>query len=138
MLRPMNSCDCFAEVERLHRFFSDWFVGHVSIEAFVECESALALGFTMVIPDGSTVDREQVLPAIRDQYDTRDETFSIEVRSLGCLRFGDVHVSRYEEQHHGTNPSRRLSTAVMTDSASGFQWQTVHETWYQRPQASQT
>lgn len=133
----MIPCDCFTEVERLHRFFSDWFVGRVGFETFADCESALAPGFTMVMPDGCTADREPILGAIRDQYGTRDDTFSIDVIPLGCQRFEDVHVTRYEELHRGSDPSRRLSTAVITGSPSGFQWQTVHETWYESPSRSQ-
>jgi len=129
MLRLMNPCDCFTEVERLHRFFADWFVGRIGFDALAECESALAPGFTMVTPDGRTVDREPLLGAIRDQHDSRDSTFSIDVVLSGCIRFDDVHVTRYEEHHRGPDPSHRLSTAVITNSASGFQWQTVHETW---------
>jgi len=124
-----DHCECFAEVERLHKFFSDWFVGKTGFETFVECESALAPGFTIVNPDGRIVDRDPLLRAIRDQHGSQDDAFSIDVIPLGCTRLGDVHLTRYEEHHHGTDPSRRLSTAVITEVATGFQWQTVHETW---------
>jgi len=125
----MVHCECFTEVERLHQFFSDWFVGSAEFETFGECESALASGFTIVMPDGRITNRDPLLGVIRDQYGTRDDSFSIDVISLGCRRLGDVHITRYEERHHGSDPSRRLSTAVMSEVATGFQWQTVHETW---------
>ncbi|MFV1961638.1 MAG: DUF4440 domain-containing protein [Acidimicrobiia bacterium] len=132
----MNDCGCFKEIERLHQFFSDWFVGRVDTNTFGYCESALAPDFTMVMPDGCISDRHSIVEAIRGQYGARDDSFSIQVAPVACQRIGDVHVTRYEEHHHGPDPSRRISTAVLTQTVDGYEWRTVHETWLQDPPTS--
>lgn len=124
-----ETCDCFDEVARLHRFFQDWFQGLLSDPEFVLCEHALAPGFTIVTPGGDLVTREEIIGAIRVHRGGEPAEFAIETAGRHCQRVGDLHLTTYEERQLGHRPTVRLSTAVLSGAGTAFLWHAVHETW---------
>lgn len=124
-----EECLCFTEVARLHRFFQDWFQGKLPESDFAVCEDSLGPGFTIVTPGGELSTREDILEAIRRHRGGEPAEFTIETVGRHCQRIGDLHLTSYEERQTGTRVTSRLSSAVVGETAQGFVWHSVHETW---------
>jgi hypothetical protein len=122
-----------AEVEALHAFFEDWFCGRA--DELSPCEAALAEGFEIVSPNGTTHGRELLLESLRAakgthaHHDFRMWVSDVQARDLG----GGLLLVTYEEWHEQDGARKgRSSTAVLRENAErprGLEWLHVHETW---------
>lgn len=90
----------------------------------------------MIPPNGTLIDRDQLLEDLRGVRGSRQIDIRIEHPRL-IWRSDDAALAVYEEVHHHAECStRRLSTALFSRSdltPNGFIWQHVHETWMQPP-----
>jgi len=125
---------CRVEVAELHGFFADWFNGTApdTDAAFSRFAVALAPGFTMVVPGGGTVTRNDVLEAVRTAHGSGTTTIWIK-NHVHRWSSADAALVGYEEWQTRDNATRgRASTALfVADPAgpNGVQWVHVHETW---------
>lgn len=128
------------EVERLHRFFTEWYAGTPD-RHFGDFDDATAPTFHLVVPDGRVLRRSEIVAAVRDAGGSGGIT--IEIRNP-CVRYddGSIVIGTYEEhQVRDGRPSARQSTAVMRrdpDTPGGFSWLAVHETWISEPTRSES
>lgn len=130
---------CRLEVEDLHRFFQDWFLGRLpdTEDAFARFAGVLADDFEMVPPDASRTSRAPLLRHLRRAHafqSGQSETFRIRIDNVRSRRIADsVHLVTYEEwQRSGAGEAGRLSTAILRDHAGAphaLHWVHVHETW---------
>lgn len=128
---------CEREIRSLHEFFVEWYHGAHERDAFDRVERALADEFTVVSPDGETVDRATVLEGVREGYDRRS-TFDIEIRAVSpVVDRQAIAVVRYEEwQSTPDDETGRASVAcfVPADAApNGVAWTFLQETWIEPP-----
>ena len=126
------------EVVRLHEFFVEWFNSDLEDTdgVFSRVESAFHRDFSMVLPDGSTIDRETTLAQIRSAHGSADldqpsriEIVDVETHFVGA----DVALVSYEERQFagGALQNRRASTACFVtaaDAPNGVRWLRLHET----------
>lgn len=133
---------CRLEVERLHRFFEEWFVGNFpdDDESFSVVVEALAPGFQIVTPTGVELDRDALLERLRAMHGG-EPGLRIWTRLLSARRLeitpdaSDASsqwvIVRYEEWQEREKTARgRTSTAVLEiDSPQRTRWHHVHETW---------
>ncbi len=121
------------EIERLHRFFDDWFTAALpdTSEAFAPIERALVSGFELVAPDGRCLPREILLRSLREAWGSRRDQpgFRIRVEAVRLRRVTDaLVVAVYEEWHDGAGPAQgRSSLAVLERCPDGLRWLHVHE-----------
>ncbi len=118
-----------AEIVQLHDFFTTWFRGEVpdTGETFAPLPSALADGFVLVPPAGTTMDRTAVLQDVRGAHGSWSDTDRIEIRNAEIRqRSSDTIIATYEEwQSRGGKETTRVSTVVFTTE---LRWLHVHET----------
>ncbi len=126
------------EVIELHAFFEAWLGGTAqnSDLVFSRLENALAQTFSMVTPDGTKLQRSQVIGWLRQAHGAKGSPAPfriaiVEPEPLVVRR--PLVVLRYvEEQSSGDTVTRRRSTAVL-DTAAGeggaARWLALHETW---------
>jgi hypothetical protein len=119
------------EVERLHRFFEDWFAGHTT-SGFEDFDGAMAPTFHLVPPDGRIRERSELVSTVRAAVGSGAVT--IEIRNP-TVRYddGSTVIGTYEEhQVRGDRASARQSTVMMLrdpGTPGGWGWLAVHETW---------
>ena len=129
--------ECRKEVEELHQFFQDWFVGSLeqTDDAFERFAGVLADDFTIIGPGGLEFAREGVLDQVRGAYGSRAEgEFAIWIEDVRIRQSGgDQVVLTYEEwQRSGAEERGRVSTAVFgrrEGTPNGIEWRHVQETW---------
>lgn len=124
-----ETCDCHAEIARLHDFFQEWHRGNLAPEDFAQCEAALAPGFTIVTPVGQLLERDEILSAVRRHHGGEPPDFGIRTVARSCQRVRGLHVSTYEEHQEGTRSTVRLATALLSEVEDRLVWHAVHETW---------
>jgi hypothetical protein len=120
------------EVRALHAAFEELFTGRC--RDFGRCAKALAMDFSMVAPDGSRLDRDSVLAALRAA--AAPPEFRILIKELSPIwEAADSVLLQYvEEQYRDGKTTRRLSTALFTVEAGapcGVVWRYLQETWLQ-------
>jgi hypothetical protein len=126
------------EVVELHAFFEAWLGGTAqnSDLVFSRLENALAETFSMVTPDGTKLQRSQVVGWLRQAYGAKGSPAPFRIAILEpepLLVRRPLVVLRYvEEQSNGGTVTRRRSTAVL-DTVAGeggsARWLALHETW---------
>jgi hypothetical protein len=123
------------EVERLHRFFQEWFNGELddTDAVFAAFESALAEGFHIITPDGQVLSRAEILAMVRGfRGGWQNSRIWIKECKLRA-ELGPVALVTYEEwQDVAGEVKGRLSSALF-DLGDGrddsLRWLHVHETW---------
>ena len=122
------------EIERLHRFFEDWFRGEP--RDLADFTDSLSETFYLVSPHGYRLSRSEIIESVESAYGRRDVSIEVRAPALESI-LGGVVVATYEEHHaDGSGSTSRLSTAVLSlrDTApGGFIWEAVHETWMPGP-----
>ncbi|NEE01946.1 DUF4440 domain-containing protein [Phytoactinopolyspora halotolerans] len=124
------------EVVRLHRIIQRWLSGRATpddpdFDAFCAAQGA---GFTLVMPEGRTLHREDVLEMVRAAHGV-EPAIEIRIHDVTVVAAdADVVVATYREEHRGTAAEHieRLATAVFTrdgDTPHGLRWRHLHETW---------
>ncbi len=129
-----------SEVEGLHDFFMDWYAGRCPRDQAVFANGAgsrMIDGFTIVMPGGGFLSRDEILPLIENGYGINDR-FKIKIRNVQVLHeTADIVLASYEEWQreavNSTPPENgRLSSALFLRDPSrdsGLIWRHVHETW---------
>lgn len=134
------------EVERLHEFFHDWFVGELpdTDEAYASFADALAEDFIIISPSGTVTKKADLLARLRESHSSGKEAgVKIWIRGFELRRLlgDDVVVVNYEEwQEIGVRRTGRVSTAVLKrdeTAPAGIVWLHLHETWLPRPAVDQ-
>jgi hypothetical protein len=122
--------EAIAEVTRLHDFFEAWYDGETG-RSIGEFRDALDDRFTIVVPGGTVVPRDEIIEAVAGGRGKHG--IAIVVENFDVVDLGTIVLCRYDEvQTQSGEETRRLSTAVMapdTDTPGGFRWIAVHETW---------
>lgn len=136
--------NCRREVIGLHQFFQHWFNGELqnSDSVLERLRGSLAVGFTIVSPDGREIDRASLLETVgaaHGGHSRRGAPIRIWIeRYEGRSLDASTHLATYQEwQSSGGRMRGRLSTAVFRKRSSapnGVEWVHVHETWL--PEAS--
>ncbi|MEM1177917.1 MAG: DUF4440 domain-containing protein [Acidobacteriota bacterium] len=128
---------CADEVEGLHQFFHDWFVGELpdTDEAYARFADALAPEFIIISPSGRVSRRDGLLESLRGAHGSGKETgVKIWIRGFD-VRFeqGDLAIVNYEEwQQRRGSKTGRVSTAMLQrdpEAPGGVRWLHLHETW---------
>lgn len=128
------------EIDDLHRFFQEWYLGErpKTDEEFARVVGALSDSFSLVTPGGVTIERDELLGLLREAHGERSgEQFRIWVRAVQLRdELGDRLLCSYEEwQETEDGVSARLSTAWFTvrpgegATRERLRWVRVHETW---------
>lgn len=124
------------EIDELHRFFQEWFVGALGRDALSRFDSVLDDDFRIVAPSGVCTEREPLIALIDGAHGSRESGFRIEVvhRSIDLIAEGVVLAGYEEWQRDGDDdpPRGRLSTAIFRsapETPNGYRWLHVHETW---------
>lgn len=130
---------CADEIESLHRFFEDWFMGRLADddEEFSRLEEALAPSFAMVTPDGRSLDRATLVQSLRAAHGRyaageSEHPFRIWTRLSRVHAMDDRFViAEYEEwqEKDGIAKGRASSVVFERRAASKWLWHHVHETW---------
>lgn len=129
-----------AEIVEFHRFFVAWYNEATAADTdFSRCERVFAEGFHMIPPSGAIFGRTQTVELLRSNKAKFDGEFAISIEDIRARwQAGDAILVTYIEfQQRGTEASRRLATALFTESPSapcGVQWQHLQETWLQMPE----
>ncbi|MEM8995687.1 MAG: DUF4440 domain-containing protein [Acidobacteriota bacterium] len=128
---------CADEVEGLHQFFHDWFVGDLpdTDEAYARFTDALDPDFMIISPSGAVSRRDALLESLRGAHASgKERGVKIWIRGFQ-MRFekDDVAIVNYEEwQEIGNRRTGRVSSALLQrDEAApgGVRWLHLHETW---------
>jgi|GEM_PF-720900 len=133
---PMVEDPCIQEVHSLHRFFVDWFTGHLANDhvAFARVEAALDESFQIIGPDGRLQARAELLPMLAEAYGSRaDRDFRIEIRRPRKRRLSDhLCLVTYEEWQYDRSGTRAWQSSALLErhagAPGGWVWLHVHET----------
>lgn len=132
-IQPSCQTQCKDEVERLTRFFQDWYRGDIenTDEIFSRLSSVLSNDFLLITSSGFSVDREQLLAMLRNEHGSKKDikiwSESFQLR----LHEGNLCIFTYEE--HGRLAGEEkvsLITAVMRyvpGLSDGMEWVHIHE-----------
>jgi len=120
------------EVIELHRFFERWLTGAIeqTQPVFARLKGVLAEDFRMIEPSGKDLNRAELLDAFWHAHGVQAESFTIEVRRPQVLLIDKATAMvTYQEWQTGADTTARISSALISETDQGFQWQHVHETW---------
>lgn len=125
------------EVDGLHRFFVDWFLGTCASDetAFARCADALDPAFVQIDPAGRERPRAALIGALRAAHGCyAGLAFAIRIERLQArLLRPDLALATYEErQQFGGRSSARHSSALFAPAPAaplGVAWLHLHETW---------
>jgi hypothetical protein len=124
-----------AEIDGLHRFFVDWFLGTAEAGAFARCADALDASFVQIDPAGRERPRAALLDALRAArgcYAGLPFAIGIERTQVRLLRAGLALATYEERQWFGERISARRSSALFAPAAAaplGVAWLHLQETW---------
>ena len=125
------------EITRLHEFFQKWFQGTLpnTEQSMQILSQALVPTFTLVTPQGKTIEKQDLINNIKRAWGTRkNQNFKITIHNIQLL-YQDhcVILASYEEWQHTTNnTTKRISTVLFKHNLTRnnkLQWIRVHETW---------
>ena len=141
MMDERVAAAALAEIDGLHRFFVDWFLGRCpkSRAGFARVADALAPGFVQIDPQGCERRRAPLLAALRAAHGCRaGEGFAIRiVRPTVRLVHRGLVLATYEErQRSGGATTRRRSSALLGPAPAaptGVAWLHLQETWIEPP-----
>ncbi|MBH1932978.1 DUF4440 domain-containing protein [Streptomyces sp. AV19] len=135
--RDAPNAPAVAEVVRHHRVVEAWLRGDVpyGTAAFAEFADAHAPHFTMVGPDGNTMDRAAVLRAVEAAHGSAPGLrIGITDAAVVAAEHG-TYVVTYREVHDGgpEPAAARRATAVLERDGGGGRrgprWRYLHETY---------
>lgn len=119
------------EIEELHQFFEDWFLGNEP--SMQRVEAVFAPAMTFVGPNGHETNRDETVRMIREgrAHTTQLRIATTDHRLLH--RADDMLVASYVEHHQlAERSNHRLTTVVFLvepEAPNGVLWLRVHETW---------
>jgi hypothetical protein len=118
------------EIEALHAHFVELFTGR-SVD-LSRCKAAFSPQFTMVMPDGTRLERAAILAGLAAARAPAD--FRIAIADIRPVWEGNgsALLQYVEQQYRDGNTTRRLSVALFEAEAEapcGVVWRYLHETW---------
>jgi len=125
------------EIEALHGFFISWFGGRrpeSELEFDTDFAARLDKSFILVQPAGVTLQKDELLAAIRSGYGSNAE-FRIAIRAVKVRQAFGAHVLvTYEEWQRNAKASEpadnaRVATVLFRIERDRLHWLHVHETW---------
>jgi hypothetical protein len=135
-LYPYHSAPTSAqrEIDELLAFFQQWYRGEIpnNQATFDRLEGVLHENFTIVTPDGETLERYSITSDIRRMHgvDPEARVWATDIHEI--YKYQHASVYSYEEhQFVAGNADVRVSTAVFVrddDAPNGLVWLRVHET----------
>jgi hypothetical protein len=120
-----------AEIERLHRFFEDWFNGAegLTIDEFAD---SLDDRFYIVTPQGTILDMRDIVTLVGSNGGNGPVAINIENVKSRTRESGGMRIVTYEEHQTRSSGNRVIISTVglIPDSnrPGGFSWLFVHET----------
>lgn len=131
---------CRNEVEQLHMFFRDWFVGasEDNDANFARVAAVLADDFELISPRGEIYDRAGILALIRQAHGGRADDFRIWITDFTArVVAAPLCIATYREwQEIAGEQSCRMSTVLFREhptTPNRVQWVHLHETWLPAP-----
>jgi hypothetical protein len=125
---------CAAEIVALHRLFESW-LGAAGTGDPHRFETAFAPGFAMVMPNGTRLDRAEILAFLQGARAGRGEGFRIRIEECFALHeAADLVLMHYVERQwlRGQETARRAA-ALFRTGPDGPRWLFVQETWISPP-----
>ena len=120
------------EVEKLHRFFDQWYNAACSQDDLPVLEDALDEDFSLVAPSGVVLSRREIIDVVTRGYGQRPGLEITVNHFATLLETPEVVVGRYVERHQlAEEVSERVSLAVFRCATEDgrLRWVAVHETW---------
>ena len=129
--------DFVKEVEELHKFFVDWYLGDLpqSEMYFERFSKHISEDFGLIPPSGKFIVHDVILDMIWHAHKSMEgKQFHIWIENPKLLwSRGPIHLVSYEEwQEREGEISSRISSAVFEDDPdcrNKLRWLYVHETW---------
>lgn len=118
------------EVERLHKFFDDWFAGR-GARQLSEFADSLDDSFYIVSPGGVRATKSEVVSAVEANMAGGDVRIAIDnFEFVQNVRGMALAVYEEHQDRAGTRHVRLSSVGMVADSATpgGYRWLFVHET----------
>lgn len=131
---------CQVEIERLHSFFVEWFLGAVPKtrrEFAQRAAGKFSLGFHVISPRGDLMAYDELCSGLYDAWGSRRNCGGFDIKTQNCVALwvkGRACLMRYEEwQHNGEEgETLRVCTALFRMHSSrhaGVEWVNLHETF---------
>lgn len=130
---------CQVEIERLHSFFVEWFLGAVPKtrrEFAQRAAGKFSLGFHVISPRGDLMAYDDTCSGLYDAWGSRRNCGGFDIKTQNCVALwvkGRACLMRYEEwQHNGEEETLRVCTALFRMHSSrhaGVEWVHLHETF---------
>ena len=130
---------CQKEIERLHSFFVEWFLGAVPKarrEFAQRAAGKFSLGFHVISPAGGLMAYDDLCSGLYDAWGSRRNCGGFDIKTQNCVALwvkGRACLMRYEEwQHNGDEETLRVCTALFRMHSSrhaGVEWVHLHETF---------
>ena len=125
------------EIVELHEFFEGWLGGTLpgSDDAFERFERAIGDTFTFIGPDGTFLERAELVSFLRAAHGSRPG-LRIRIKNPKLHhQLGELSIVTYEEwQEVGPAVTSHLSSATFRSRGEGLEWVHVHETWLKPPE----
>lgn len=122
------------EIERLHRFFEDWY-GGVGDRSIGEFADSLDDAFYIISPGGDVSNKESIVGTVDDLGGNGDVEIRIRNVKLRLVRAPGIRIVTYEEHQRGPSATAAMISTVglLPDPLrpGGFAWLFVHETFLQ-------
>jgi hypothetical protein len=122
------------EIERLHRFFEDWYAG-VGDRSIGEFADSLDEAFYIVSPAGDVSDKASIVGTVDGLGGTGDVEIRIRNVDLRLRHASGIRIVTYEEHQRRSSDAVAMisSVGLLPDAArpGGFAWLFVHETYLQ-------
>lgn len=123
------------EIEDLHDFFELWLAGKIAKtkEVYSQFSNAVDDSFSLVGPDGVSLPRATLLPALYQAHGKRKNLEIWTEHKKLLFQNSEILVVSYAEwQKENSVTKARISTAIFIidkSKANGVRWLRVHETW---------
>ena len=130
---------CQVEIERLHSFLVEWFLGAVPKtrrEFAQRASQRFSEGFHVISPRGEFLKHDELVSGLYDAWGTRRNCGGFDMRVHNCCALwvrGGACMMKYEEwQHFGEEETLRVCTALfrmVSKRRSAVEWVHLHETF---------
>lgn len=124
---------CAASIVEVHSLLESW-LGAPGGGDFGGLEKAFAPDFSIIMPNGTRLNRTGALAFLRDGKGARGEGFRIAIEDMEPLhQAGDLVLMHYvERQWLGGGQTARRATALFRVEGGTALWLCVHESWISR------
>lgn len=120
------------EIEELHEFFMQWFLGKIDKSALSRFTNTLSEDFELITPNGDKYSNSQITSLITNSYNSRKNMVIWTESHRIIAETSELIVAEYCELQREETITNRWSTVVFEKDISlknGLRWLRVHETW---------